>query len=175
MLRVVCRYSLIEGRAAPQSSTDTWMTNEEREWFVARMGQSTAQDGFTRIAGQLFGYLLLAEQPCSINELATALQVSKASISTDARRWLEHGILERVPRGDDRRDYYKIAPDFFRKLMQYRLERWENAHSAVSEALVRLEPSALVAERLAYMDEVNAFVIERLRQNLDDWDRARPS
>jgi DNA-binding transcriptional regulator GbsR (MarR family) len=149
------------------------MTNEERDWFVARMGQSTQQDGFTRIAGRLFGYLLLAEQPCSIHELATALNVSKASVSTDARRWLEHGILERVPRGDDRRDYYKIAPDFFRKFMQYRLERWEHAHGAVAEALQRLEPSPLVAERLAYMDEASQFVIERLRQNLSDWDRAR--
>ena len=149
------------------------MNDADRDWFVARMGQSTEQDGFTRIAGRLFGYLLLSEQPCSIQELATALKVSKASVSTDARRWLEHGILERVPRGEDRRDYYKIAPDFFRKLMQYRLERWENAHGAVAEALQRIQPSAVVAERLAYMDEVNQFVIERLRQNLDDWDRAR--
>jgi DNA-binding transcriptional regulator GbsR (MarR family) len=149
------------------------MTNEDHEWFVGRMGQSTEQDGFTRIAGRLFGYLLLAEQPCSIQELATALKVSKASVSTDARRWLEHGILERVPRGEDRRDYYKIAPDFFRRLMQYRLERWENAHAAVDEALQRLAPSPVVAERLAYMDDVSRFVIERLRQNLEDWDRAR--
>lgn len=151
------------------------MTKEEHDWFVARMGQSTEQDGFTRIAGRLFGYLLLAEQPCSIHELAKALDVSKASISTDARRWLEHGILERVPRGEDRRDYYKIAPDFFRKLLQYRLERWENAHGAVAEARDRIAPSPLVAERLAYMDEVNQFVIERLRKNLEDWDAQHPA
>lgn len=149
------------------------MTNDDRDWFVSRMGQSTEQDGFTRIAGRLFGYLLLAEQPCSIQQLATALKVSKASISTDARRWLEHGILERVPKAEDRRDYYIIAPDFFRRLMQYRLERWENAHGAVAEALVRIHPSPVVAERLAYMDEVNRFVIEHLRQNLADWDEAR--
>lgn len=149
------------------------MTNEDREWFVARMGQSTEQDGFTRIAGRLFGYLLLAEQPCSIQQLATALNVSKASISTDARRWLEHGILIREPRGDDRRDYYKIAPDFFRRLLQYRLDRWENAHAAVTEALTRIQPSPIVAERLAYMNDVNRFVTERLRQNLADWDSSR--
>ena len=151
------------------------MNDADRDWFVARMGQSTEQDGFTRIAGRLFGYLLLSEHPCSIQELAKALDVSKASVSTDARRWLEHGILERVPRSDDRRDYYQIAPNFFRKLVQYRISRWENAHGAVKEALTRIEPSPVVAERLAYMDAVNKFALEHLHQYLSEWDAANRS
>ena len=146
------------------------MNQADRDWFVARMGESTEQDGFPKIAGLLFGYLLLSEQPCSIQELASALGVSKASVSTDARRWLEHGVLERVPRENDRRDYYQIAPDFFRKLMQYRLERWQNAHGAVTDARARLELSPTVAQRLAYMDAVNHFVLERLGRNLREWD-----
>lgn len=146
------------------------MNEADREWFVARMGESTEQDGFPRIAGRLFGYLLLSETPCSIHDLADALGVSKASVSTDARRWIEHGVLERVPREGDRRDYYRIAPDFFRRLLQYRIERWEHAHGAVTEALERLSLTPVIGERLLYMDEVNRFVLERLRQNLADWD-----
>lgn len=150
------------------------MNEADREWFVARMGHSTEQDGFTRIAGRLFGYLLLSEQPCSIQELAKALDVSKASVSTDARRLLEHGVLERVPRTEDRRDYYQIAPDFFRRLMQYRIARWENAHGAVTDALQRMQPSPTVAARLAYMDSANKFALEHLRANLAEWDAANP-
>jgi DNA-binding transcriptional regulator GbsR (MarR family) len=146
------------------------MKKAERDWFVARMGASTEQDGFPKIAGLLFGHLLLSEQPCSIQELATALGVSKASISTDARRLLEHGVLERVPRDNDRRDYYQLAPDFFRRLMQYRMERWKNAHGAVTDARKRLTLSPKVAERLAYMDAANQFVLERLTRNLNEWD-----
>jgi DNA-binding transcriptional regulator GbsR (MarR family) len=146
----------------------------DRDRFVARMGESTEQDGFPRIAGRLFGYLLLSEQPCCIQELADALGVSKASVSIDARRWLDHGVLERVTRDNDRRDFYQIAPDFFRRLLQYRLERWENAHGAVTEALSRLSLTPVIAERLAYMDEVNQFVLERLQQTLADWDAKEP-
>lgn len=145
------------------------MNDADREWFVARMGQSTEQDGFTRIAGRLFGYLVLSEEPCSIFELSKALNVSKASVSTDARRLLESGVLERVTRPDDRRDYYQIAPDFFRRLVQYRIARWENAHGAVTDAIQRLEPSPIVAERLAYMDSVNKFALEHLRNYLAEW------
>ena len=78
------------------------MNQSDREWFVSRMGQSTEQDGFTRIAGRLFGHLLLSEEPCSIFELSPAIGVSKASISTDARRLLETGVLERMAKPDDR-------------------------------------------------------------------------
>lgn len=150
------------------------MNREDRDWFVARMGQSTEQDGFTRIAGRLFGYLLLSEQPCSIFELSQALDVSKASVSTDARRLLELGVLERVMLPDDRRDYYQVAPDFFRRMMQYRISRWENAHGAVTDAMQRLDPSPLVAERLAYMNSVNQFALEHLREYLAEWDALNP-
>ncbi len=144
------------------------MSTRDRDWFVARMGQSTEQDGFPRIAGQLFGRLLWSDEPCSIQELADGLGVSKASVSTDARRLLEHGVLERVRRDGDRRDHYQIAPDFLRRLLQHHLERWENAHNTVIEARARLKPSSKVARRLEYMHEVNEFVLERLRQNLSD-------
>lgn len=150
------------------------MNSEDRDWFVARMGQSTEQDGFTRIAGRLFGYLLLSEQPCSIFELSRALAVSKASVSTDARRLLELGVLERVLLPTDRRDYYQVAPDFFRRMVQYRISRWENAHGAVTDAMQRLNPSPLVAERLAYMNSVNKFALEHLHTYLAEWDALNP-
>ncbi|MGV3709582.1 MAG: GbsR/MarR family transcriptional regulator [Gemmatimonas sp.] len=149
------------------------MNEADRDWFVSRMGRSSEQDGFTRIAGRLFGYLLLSEEPRSIQELATSLGVSKASVSTEARRWVEHGMLERVPRPEDRRDFYQVAPDFFRRLVQYRIARWENAHGAVKEALARLQPSAVVAERLHYMDDANVFALESLRADLAEWDARR--
>lgn len=148
------------------------MNEADRDWFVSRMGHTTEQDGFTRIAGRLFGYLLLSEQPCSITELAAALGVSKASVSTDARRWLETGVLERVARTGDRRDYYQIAPDFFRKLLQYRISRWENSQRTVTDALERLQLTGTVAKRLAYMDSVNTFVLEHLQAYVAEWDAA---
>ena len=151
------------------------MNSEDRDWFVARLGQSSEQDGFTRIAGRLFGYLLLSEAPCSIFELSQALKVSKASVSTDARRLLDHGVLERVSRPEDRRDYYQIAPDFFRRLVQYRINRWQDSNAAVTDAIQRLHPSPIVAERLAYMDSVNKFALDHLRDFLREWDALNPS
>ena len=54
--------------------------------FVERMGLTLEGEGLPRIAGRLFGFLLVHPEAYSLDELAERLQVSKASISTNARR-----------------------------------------------------------------------------------------
>ncbi|MBA2573067.1 MAG: hypothetical protein H0V06_08480, partial [Gemmatimonadetes bacterium] len=52
------------------------------EQFVERMGLFFEDDGHPRIAGRMFGFMLLSPEPCSLDDLAEQLQVSKASVST---------------------------------------------------------------------------------------------
>lgn len=139
--------------------------------FVDRMGLATESDGLSPIAGRLFALLVLAEEPQSLDELAAALDVSKASVSTDARRLLERGIAERVTRAGDRRDYYELAPDFFARIVQSRVNRWRRIQALADE--VRSHATDLpdnVRDRIDSIDEVQNFVIERLEQALADWD-----
>src|SRR5918993_4637648 len=83
----------------------------EGQRFVERMGLVWEQEGIPRIAGRIFGFLLLQEDACSLDDMAASLGVSKASISTDARRLEQLQLIQRVSRPGDRRDYYSIAPD----------------------------------------------------------------
>ncbi len=140
------------------------------EWFVEAMGLTTEADGFTRIAGRLFAHLLLAAEPQSLDAIATGLGVSKASVSTDARRLLDKGVIERVAVPGDRRDYYGVAPDFFERLMRHRVERWRAFHD-LTEELRRTLPrqSAAVRARLRYVDEVYEYVGRRLDGALTAW------
>ena len=79
--------------------------------FIESMGRQFEEDGAPRIAGRLFGLLMLQEAPCSLDDIAEQLQVSKGSASSNARLLEQLGIAERVTRTGDRRDYYQIAPD----------------------------------------------------------------
>lgn len=72
--------------------------------FVERMGMALEADGLPRIAGRIFGLLLVSEDCRSLNELAAELHVSKASVSTNARLLEQRGVLERDSRPSDRRD-----------------------------------------------------------------------
>src|SRR4051812_19620069 len=102
--------------------------------FIDRMGLLFEAEGQPRIAGRMFGCLLVSDDPRSLDQLAEALQVSKASVSTNARMLAEKGVIERVCRPSDRHDYYRVAPDLFSQTMAERLRRWQRFTEAVGEA-----------------------------------------
>jgi DNA-binding transcriptional regulator GbsR (MarR family) len=140
------------------------------QWFVEQMGLNAESDGLPRIAGRLFGFLLLSPGPRSLDEIAAELGVSKGSVSTDARLLLRHGWLRRVSQPGDRRDYYEMAPDFFGGIVAYRLTRWEALHDLVSEARQRLpQQTAPTEERLQYLDQVQEFFLTGIRDLLTEW------
>jgi predicted transcriptional regulator len=146
------------------------MAPRDHEWFVSEMGLTFEADGFTRIGGRLFGHLLLAERPLSLDEIAETLQVSKASVSTDARRLFEKGVVVRSGKPGDRRDYWQIAPDFFASIMEYRVERWRRLNMLVGELKQRSPaPSPAVRARLRYMEDVYAYISGRVDDALDSW------
>jgi DNA-binding transcriptional regulator GbsR (MarR family) len=150
----------------------------ERNTFIERMGLAAESDGLSRIAGRVFAALLLESDPLSLDALAEQLGVSKASISTEARRLLDRGVAERVTKPGDRRDYYVLATDFFAQIVRFRLGRWSAFHRLVTEMQDSAadEPRA-VRERFAYLDEFHGFILARIEEALDEWrDRAeRPA
>jgi DNA-binding transcriptional regulator GbsR (MarR family) len=77
-------------------------------------------DGLPRIAGRIFGLLLITPGECSLDDMADTLGVSKASISTDARRLEQLGIVIRTSRPGDRRDYYAVAPNALQQSLEIR-------------------------------------------------------
>ena len=143
--------------------------------FIEQVGLSAEADGLPRIAGRLFGALLLSEQPRSLDELADQLGVSKASVSTDARRLLERGIVERVGKPGDRRDYYQLAPDFLVRIIRHRVARWGELHDlAVAVRGADWQQPAAVRDRLDYLDAIHAFVLTRVDEALREWEERRP-
>jgi DNA-binding transcriptional regulator GbsR (MarR family) len=56
----------------------------------------------------------------SLDEMAEQLQVSKASVSANARLLETIGMIERVTKPGDRRDYYAAtSPDVHRRLESF--------------------------------------------------------
>jgi predicted transcriptional regulator len=142
----------------------------DRHSFIERMGLTAESDGLSRIAGRLFGALLLADEPRSLDALAEELDVSKASVSTEARRLVGRGVAERIGKTGDRRDYYALTPDFFAQIVRFRLNRWSGLHRLIREVETGTasEPR-VVRDRFAYIDDVHAFVLSRVEDALAEW------
>ena len=163
-------------RSVYTERTDKYaMTHADHLAFIERMGLAAETDGLSRIAGRLFGALLLSDQPRSLDELAEQLAVSKASVSTEARRLLDRGVAERVGKAGDRRDYYSLTPDFFVRIIQFRVGRWEALHRLTRDMQsAAADQPRLVRDRLAYIDDVQAFVLARMDDALREWTERQP-
>ena len=130
-------------------------------------------DGLPRIAGRIFGYLLLNPGECSLEDLSSALGVSRASVSNDARRLAQMGLLERRSRPGDRRDYYSISPDAFRQSIEARIENLRRFHGLIDEGrgLAGHEPE--VQRRLEVWDDAHRMLLRAFEGILAELD-ARP-
>jgi DNA-binding transcriptional regulator GbsR (MarR family) len=138
--------------------------------FTDRMGQIFEAEGRPRIAGRIFGWLLVSDQPRSLDQIAAGLGVSKASASTNARMLAEMGVLERVSMPADRHDYYRISPDLFEHTMAERLKRWQRFTEAVGDAR-RTVPirSQRVRARLRGYESAYAYMVGAIGHALDRW------
>ncbi|MFL5401916.1 MAG: GbsR/MarR family transcriptional regulator [Gemmatimonadales bacterium] len=142
--------------------------------FIERMGLAIETDGLPRIAGRIFGLLLVSEDARSLDDLAAELRVSKGSASTNARLLEQRGLLERICRPADRRDYYRARPDLFDHTMALRLARWERLHQAIAGARASLPiRSSEVRERLEEYEEAYAFMSQAIREALTHWQTTR--
>lgn len=134
--------------------------------FVERLAVALEMDGFPRIAGRIFGLLIISDSEISLDDIASTLGASKGSASVNTRLLEEKGIIERVSRPGDRRDYYRIASDLFVKTMEQRLAKWDRVRSAVGEAMSDTTISSTARARLKDFDSASAEMRDHLEATL---------
>lgn len=108
--------------------------NQAAEVFIESIGLSAQADGLPRIAGRMWGFFIIYGGPISFADLAEKLQVSRGSISTNARILRDLGFIERVTRPGDRQDYYTLAEDPYDRLLEGYVERMRKTVSKVEQA-----------------------------------------
>ena len=116
------------------------------------MAASLATDGYPRIAGRIYGLLLLSAEGLSLDDLTERLGVSKASASTNARLLEQRGVVERYHVTSDRRDYYRVYVDHFERTMSQRLEKWQRVSEALREARAAARDPVVLARLKMYED-----------------------
>jgi DNA-binding transcriptional regulator GbsR (MarR family) len=118
--------------------------------YVEEVALGFERQGLFRMAGRVLGWLLICDPPeQTFNQLAEVLQASKGSISAAMKFLVPSGLVERISRPGERRDYYRCRPgawaelardqsrlyDEFRKLAQRGLQLLADAPAARRERL----------------------------------------
>lgn len=86
--------------------------SQQDEAFLDAMAMLMAPWGWPRPVGRIYAYLLLREEPATLDEIAADLGMSKSNASVAART-LEHcGNAHRQGEPGSRRIYYSVPSEF---------------------------------------------------------------
>ncbi len=74
-------------------------------------GSFSRRLGLPRSFGQIYCLLLLSPKPLALDDIVTALKISKASTSTGTRQLAAWGAIRQVWVPGERRDFVEAVPD----------------------------------------------------------------
>jgi hypothetical protein len=146
-----------------------------REW-VEQVSMLLEQDGLPRMAGRIFGWLLVCDPPeQSLEELAAAVQGSKASMSTMTRLLAGSGLVDKVRLPGARRDAFRIQPGQWQILWRSRMALIQQATELTRRGLDLLSGRpAAQRVRLEQLDRQYRFFLRAFPQLLARLERDEP-
>ena len=143
-----------------------------RGQYIDSHGILLEQFGLPAATGRIFAYLLLRDQPASLDTIAADLEISKSSASVGARHLVDAGVARRLPQRGSRMVLYEsvdsfeslVETDIVRRAML--VEKWRQG--------IALAPSERARQRMAQLVDLYDFTLGESRTTLERWrSRAR--
>ncbi len=144
------------------------MTDQEAA-FVERVGSMLSGSGLPRMAGRIWGWLLIcdpAEQTAA--SIAGELHASRGSVSGMVRLLEQAGLIHRSTRPRDRREYFSIPRGSVVAVLESRLPSTVAWRRLADDGLEMLgDRSQAARARVQELRDVYAFMEEELPSMLE--------
>lgn len=138
--------------------------------FIEKSGLISQAEGLPRIAGRVFGMLIFDGEMVSFGDLATRLQVSRASISTSIRLLEERGLVKRMTKPGQRGDFFQLAPNPYASMLEGVHKRTQATREEIAQTITALPADSESNERLteyadfyASLDSAVTLALDELR------------
>jgi DNA-binding MarR family transcriptional regulator len=143
--------------------------------FIEKIGDYFIQFGLSRVAGRLLGLAMVVDRPLTLDDMATALGVSRASVSTNIRMIKAVGFVDQVTMPRDRRDYYLFSADPWEARLRSSLVSADmfGALARRGLAVIDEEQDGFARAHLEEMLDFCEFMIEEERGRLQRWRERR--
>jgi DNA-binding transcriptional regulator GbsR (MarR family) len=139
--------------------------------YIEEIGVLFENTGLPRMAGRMFGWLLIADPPYqSPAEMAEVLMASKGSVSTTVRLLTQLGMIERYVIPGERHDHFRLREDALRRTVKHGLEEEISSFRSMAERgleLMRDEPAPRkrwleqMYDRYAFLEKEFPAMMER--------------
>jgi DNA-binding transcriptional regulator GbsR (MarR family) len=141
---------------------------------IEESGLLFEQTGMTRMAGRIFGYLLICDEDAvSFDQIRKTLQASKGSISTNLKQLVNTSLIEQTTVPGDRKTYYRASRVHIGEIMSSRLnlmEKFVNLFSQASELKTREDD---VSEWLYETACFYEWMEDRMEEMMDRWENEK--
>jgi DNA-binding transcriptional regulator GbsR (MarR family) len=163
----------VEGPAEQQLRT-------AQDLFIRRWGEMGATWGINRTMAEIHALLYIMGQPCCTDDVMDRLNISRGNASMSLRGLCDWGIIRRLHKRGERREYFEsltdvweifsiIAAERKRREMDPVLETIRQCQQMLSEASLgksaaKREAVQLTRQRLASMEEFMAVTNKIFQQ-----------
>lgn len=130
---------------------------------LARLAEG---EGFSRIGSRMLAVLTVVGGPHSIDALAKRIGASRASISTNAKLLRSLGLIERVSRRSDRRDYLQVCGDTATVLLALGLRRLASFSQVIRAMRMAAPRRSHTHARIRRMEALYDTLMRRLHLEL---------
>lgn len=141
----------------------------EMHRFIQHMGGYFESSGVPPIGGRILGLLMVAHEPLSAEEIAAALNVSRASVSTNFRMLSAAGLAERYTNHADRTTYYVFPDTAWEQAMVLNVRRAQNFKRIVQEGLAAMPGKDAARSHLVRGSEYADLVLEFFQRAIEEW------
>lgn len=101
--------------------------------IIEKFGFYFDEIGMNKTYGRLFGLFMVSAEPISMSQIIDILKISKSTASTELRRLLQMGYIEKVLVEQERADFYRLVKDVWAKHFLQKIEVIKKLHSIVKQ------------------------------------------
>jgi len=131
--------------------------------FIINWGELGTAWGINRSVAQIHAVLFVSDRALSAEDIADALQIARSNVSASLKTLIGWGLVRRVPRFGDRRDYFIAESDVFemaRKIAAIRKAREFDPVTELLDACLRAARSEARAspDAIKRLSDLREFV-----------------
>lgn len=128
---------------------------ESRALFIRRWGEMAASWGISRTMAEIHAVLFISTDSLCTDDLMGLLQVSRGNVSMNLRQLLNWGLVHRVHRRGDRKEYFVAEADIWQMFEIITRERRRREIEPIIETIEKCR-RMLRGQRDGQSEEVRA-------------------
>ncbi len=145
---------------------DSTLLDKSRSLFIRRWGEMGASWGVSRTMAEIHALLFISNQPLCTDDLMEVLQISRGNASMNLRQLVTWGLIERVHRRGDRKEYFVAESDVWRMFETITRERRRREIEPIIETIGKCRE--MLKEELKGVKDERRKDIKEFQRRLDD-------